>query len=54
MSITATDGINSNGVQVIVIVEDINDNAPVFSNTSCSVPVFVEEVSILILQPPCV
>ena len=30
--------------QLIVTVEDVNDNSPIFSDASCSVPVIVQEV----------
>jgi len=33
---------------VTVIVGDVNDNSPVFSNASCQIPVLVREVSSLI------
>lgn len=49
MTITATDDENTNDAQLIVIVEDVNDESPVFSNTSCQVPVSVREVRNLLL-----
>lgn len=32
----------------MVIVEDVNDNSPIFSNGSCQLPVTVPEVNILV------
>ena len=49
VTITATDGTNTNNTQLIVFVEDVNDNSPVFSDTSCPMPVIVQEVSTLTL-----
>ena len=49
VTVTATDGTNVNNTQLIVIVEDVNDNAPVFAATSCQGTIEVLEVNILIL-----
>ena len=50
VTVTATDGTNDNNTQLIVIVEDVNDNAPVFTDTSCPSPITVREVNILMVQ----
>ena len=48
VTITATDGENTNATQLMVIVEDVNDNSPIFSDGSCQLPVTVPEVNILV------